>query len=98
MSDVAGLSQLAFKQTKVAAVTLPGKAAYAATPAMSAEQAEKILAAFDLDNSFGPSVGLSRRDRWERAQQLGLDPPSEVRAALDLAHAQSVFTRAMSKA
>ena len=28
---------------------------------------------------YGPCVGVSRLERWERAQALGLNPPPEVR-------------------
>lgn len=27
---------------------------------------------------YGPCVGISRLDRWKRAQKLGLEPPEEV--------------------
>ncbi|KAG8466090.1 hypothetical protein KFE25_005660 [Diacronema lutheri] len=93
---------LAFKQSKGASVALAGKDAPAqhTIPPMSAAQAEKVLAAFDLDSTFGPSVGLSRADRWERARALGLNPPEEVRVALNVPHAvnSSVFARAMGAA
>jgi len=35
-------------------------------------------AVFDSDMKFGPSVGLSRSERWERAYKLGLHPPNNV--------------------
>lgn len=97
------LQQFAFRQTK-GGVALPGKGPQAdeatPTPSMSAAQAEKVLAAFDLDFAFGPSVGLSRAERFERAQQLGLSPPAEVRIALSVTSvaAESVFSRAMGMA
>ena len=34
---------------------------------------------FDLENKFGPVTGMTRMERWERAQRMGLDPPSWVR-------------------
>uniref|UniRef100_A0A7S4EXH0 DNA polymerase delta subunit 4 n=1 Tax=Chrysotila carterae TaxID=13221 RepID=A0A7S4EXH0_CHRCT len=40
------------------------------------------LRAFDMTMSFGPSVGLSRRERWERAKRLGMDPPVRVQEIL----------------
>ncbi|KAI9341551.1 hypothetical protein DFJ73DRAFT_843645 [Zopfochytrium polystomum] len=40
------------------------------------------LKAFDLDMKYGNNVGLTRLERWERAQRLGLDPPSELEAVL----------------
>ena len=41
------------------------------------------LKAFDLTVKFGPCVGLSRMTRWERAKELGLDPPDEIRVLLE---------------
>ncbi|KAI0630659.1 DNA polymerase delta, subunit 4-domain-containing protein [Trametes polyzona] len=37
-----------------------------------------ILRVFDLSYEYGPCVGVSRLDRWERAHALGLNPPLEV--------------------
>lgn len=39
---------------------------------------EQILRVFDLDPNYGPTIGLTRLERWERAQDLDLAPPSEV--------------------
>eukprot|EP00038_Savillea_parva_P007499 m.170605 g.170605 ORF g.170605 m.170605 type:complete len:114 (-) comp13262_c0_seq1:264-605(-) len=39
---------------------------------------ERRLKEFDLDNTFGPCVGISRLDRWERAKSNGLEPPADV--------------------
>ncbi|KAA1470165.1 hypothetical protein DENSPDRAFT_835901 [Dentipellis sp. KUC8613] len=57
-----------------------------------------ILRVFDLSYEYGPCVGVSRLERWERAEALGLDPPSEVRDILvtkegleDDQYAQCVF-------
>lgn len=40
------------------------------------------LSRFDFDVRFGPYLGLSRLERWVRAQRLGLEPPSQVRDIL----------------
>jgi hypothetical protein len=45
--------------------------------------AEVLLKKFDMDLRFGPCVGLSRRERWERAHALGLAPPQHVLDILD---------------
>eukprot|EP00891_Asterochloris_glomerata_P006706 jgi/Astpho2/6706/e_gw1.00102.62.1_t len=42
-----------------------------------------MLRAFDLTSSFGPCTGMSRRERWQRADKLGLQPPREVLHILD---------------
>ena len=39
---------------------------------------EILLRKFDLDITYGPCGGLSRKARWQRAQQLQLDPPQHV--------------------
>lgn len=37
-----------------------------------------MLRVFDNTYEFGPCVGMTRLERWERAQALGLNPPPEV--------------------
>ena len=37
-----------------------------------------ILRVFDLSASYGPCVGVTRLQRWERAKKWGLNPPEEV--------------------
>ncbi|KAJ6504195.1 DNA polymerase delta, subunit 4-domain-containing protein [Mycena vitilis] len=37
-----------------------------------------ILRVFDLSYEYGPCVGVTRLERWERAFALGLDPPTEI--------------------
>jgi len=45
--------------------------------------AEVLLRKFDMDPKFGPCVGLSRMDRWNRASRLGLDPPAYLLELMD---------------
>jgi len=42
----------------------------------------EILRVFDMSYEYGPCVGVSRLDRWERAHALGLNPPPEVKDIL----------------
>ncbi|KAM6133128.1 DNA polymerase delta subunit 4 [Phoenicopterus ruber ruber] len=42
----------------------------------------EMLRRFDLAWEFGPCTGITRLQRWERAQALGLSPPGPVRDAL----------------
>ncbi|KAI9319821.1 DNA polymerase delta, subunit 4-domain-containing protein [Dichotomocladium elegans] len=42
-----------------------------------------MLRQFDLNYDYGPCCGLTRLERWERAKNLGLNPPPEVREALE---------------
>jgi hypothetical protein len=46
---------------------------------------QKALREFDLNARFGPCVGVTRLQRWERAQAFDLDPPAHVQALI-LAH------------
>ncbi|KAG6334261.1 hypothetical protein ID866_4818 [Astraeus odoratus] len=41
-----------------------------------------MLRFFDMSYEYGPCVGMTRLERWERAETLGLNPPSEVRHIL----------------
>lgn len=43
---------------------------------------ERLLRSFDFTASFGPVAGLSRLQRWERAQRLGKNPPAIIREIL----------------
>lgn len=49
------------------------------------EDAKKLdkLKTFDLTLRFGPCVGLSRMTRWNRAKELGLDPPQEIKMLIE---------------
>jgi len=42
----------------------------------------RILHVFDNSHKYGPCVGVTRLERWERAQALGLNPPVEVHEIL----------------
>lgn len=41
---------------------------------------EKVLRHFDLSSQYGPCIGITRLNRWKRADKLGLKPPVEVLA------------------
>ncbi|KAK7246194.1 hypothetical protein RIF29_41054 [Crotalaria pallida] len=43
---------------------------------------EEILRKFDMDMAYGPCVGVTRLERWERAQKMGLNPPQEIERIL----------------
>jgi DNA polymerase delta subunit 4 len=50
---------------------------------VDASSDELLLRKFDLDVQFGPCSGLSRRERWLRAKELGLTPPQNILDILD---------------
>ncbi|XP_065196371.1 DNA polymerase delta subunit 4-like [Sycon ciliatum] len=42
------------------------------------QQHAVVLKSFDLNYDFGPCHGISRLERWERAQEFNLSPPQDV--------------------
>lgn len=53
-----------------------------APSAAGASGGEDLLIQFDLSAKYGPCIGMTRLERWERAERFGLNPPQEVRALL----------------
>ncbi|KAL1923360.1 uncharacterized protein VTP21DRAFT_8340 [Calcarisporiella thermophila] len=43
---------------------------------------DRLLRSFDLDSTYGPCLGLTRLERWERAKKYGLAPPDKIRRVL----------------
>ena len=50
---------------------------------MSATEVEKLLRGFDLDPTYGPCVGITRLERWERALVLEMEPPPLVKEVVE---------------
>ncbi|XP_073542249.1 DNA polymerase delta subunit 4 [Phyllobates terribilis] len=44
------------------------------------------LIQFDLDWRFGPCTGITRLERWQRADELGLAPPKNIKDILVAHH------------
>ncbi|WOL05496.1 hypothetical protein Cni_G14225 [Canna indica] len=61
----------------------------AASVASAFKEEEAQLRLFDMDMRYGPCVGLSRMERWDRAAAMGLNPPAEVEAILAKSSAAS---------
>lgn len=50
---------------------------------LSVEEVElELLRQFDLAWQYGPCTGITRLQRWHRAEKMGLKPPPEVRQVL----------------
>jgi len=47
------------------------------------KDSQSVLHEFDLMMQYGPCIGLSRSERWARAEKLGLDPPENVKELLE---------------
>uniref|UniRef100_A0A7N0TBF4 DNA polymerase delta subunit 4 n=1 Tax=Kalanchoe fedtschenkoi TaxID=63787 RepID=A0A7N0TBF4_KALFE len=43
---------------------------------------EDVLRQFDLNMRYGPCIGMTRLDRWERAKKLGMNPPNDIESFL----------------
>lgn len=46
------------------------------------EERDLVLKKFDLATKYGPCIGMTRLERWERAKELGLSPPADVQKVL----------------
>ncbi|KAJ1981005.1 DNA polymerase delta subunit 4 [Dimargaris xerosporica] len=72
------------------AIAAPGRSmALGTQPAHGRDVDESDLALlrqFDLNDAYGPCVGLTRAVRWNRAFRLGCRPPASVKRALTNAH------------
>ncbi|CAH3183342.1 unnamed protein product [Porites evermanni] len=49
---------------------------------LNLEKALLVLKEFDLDSEYGPCIGITRLERWERAEEYGLYPPREVKSII----------------
>ncbi|CBZ50423.1 unnamed protein product [Neospora caninum Liverpool] len=59
---------------------------------------ERMLQRFDMAVQYGPCCGLSRSERWCRADELGMKPPAEVKQAIQLTHSDvSIFDQRLSR-
>lgn len=46
------------------------------------DETERMLRDFDMSTKYGPVSGLSRLERYNRAKELGLEPPELVQLAI----------------
>ncbi|KAL3858332.1 hypothetical protein ACJMK2_012926 [Sinanodonta woodiana] len=47
------------------------------------EREISVLKQFDLTLDFGPCIGVTRLERWIRAEKHGLNPPKDVKELLE---------------
>ncbi len=90
-SRISGSQSRSGARGKRAAEAAPPAAA--APSAAAAEADEAALRVFDLTPAFGPTSGMTRLERWARADALGLKPPPAVRALLEARGAGSAFNQ-----
>ncbi|XP_028396560.1 DNA polymerase delta subunit 4-like [Dendronephthya gigantea] len=55
----------------------------------------KILRNFDLRCEFGPCIGISRLERWTRAETYDLNPPEEVKKIIEEHPNDDKFTQCL---
>ncbi|CAJ0646555.1 13123_t:CDS:2 [Entrophospora sp. SA101] len=67
--------------TTSSSIARSSSSSYSVRPKLSDEE-NKFLIAFDLNYKFGPCVGITRLQRWDRANKHGLQPPSQVKELL----------------
>ncbi|EEB05590.1 DNA polymerase delta subunit Cdm1 [Schizosaccharomyces japonicus yFS275] len=48
---------------------------------------ELVLHKFDMTAKYGPYLGMTRLERWHRAERYGLHPPDFIRHILELPEA-----------
>ncbi|KAH7687125.1 DNA polymerase delta subunit 4 protein [Dioscorea alata] len=48
------------------------------------DEMEVKLRQFDMDMKYGPCLGLTRLERWNRAESMGLHPPLELGSILEV--------------
>lgn len=41
-----------------------------------------MLRQFDMNSAYGPCLGMTRMERWERARKFGLNPPKDIETLL----------------
>ncbi|OVA18382.1 DNA polymerase delta [Macleaya cordata] len=46
------------------------------------DESEEMLRQFDMNMAYGPCIGMTRLARWERANNLGMNPPKEIESFL----------------
>jgi len=51
---------------------------------------QQILKVFDNSFEYGPCIGMTRLERWERAESLGLNPPKEIYEILTTKQGQAL--------
>ncbi|KAJ8312494.1 hypothetical protein KUTeg_009867 [Tegillarca granosa] len=87
--------------SKVKHVPKGGKQSAGPKPSTSSAGASnndlEILKQFDLALEYGPCIGITRLERWERAKQHGMNPPPEVKDILTQYSGDPEYTESLWK-
>eukprot|EP00730_Choanoeca_flexa_P005094 TRINITY_DN11873_c0_g3_i1.p4 TRINITY_DN11873_c0_g3~~TRINITY_DN11873_c0_g3_i1.p4 ORF type:complete len:112 (+),score=13.99 TRINITY_DN11873_c0_g3_i1:3217-3552(+) len=86
-SEQPGAARKELVKGKVQTRRPSSSSSFKATPVVSRdvqfENDLELLRQFDLDLKLGPCVGISRMERWQRAQNFGLGPSPKIKELLD---------------
>ncbi|ESK87575.1 dna polymerase subunit delta-4 [Moniliophthora roreri MCA 2997] len=77
--------ELKIKDPRWNAISTAARAKMNNLPPIHAEGKNRVhhtLNVFDMTYEYGPCMGLTRLERWERANAMGLNPPVEIREIL----------------
>eukprot|EP00035_Acanthoeca_spectabilis_P023948 m.451719 g.451719 ORF g.451719 m.451719 type:complete len:99 (-) comp20195_c0_seq1:172-468(-) len=91
MSSAAASERSLFNEVKPARGK--GKHAVQSARTLRSPDDAAILKDFDLNTEYGPCVGISRLDRWERAKRNGLNPPNDVLQLIQQNSGSSAYTQ-----
>ncbi|KAK9841079.1 hypothetical protein WJX84_007968, partial [Apatococcus fuscideae] len=61
----------------VPSIPTPAKTSSVQPVQLYGEEEAQCLKQFDLTSRFGPCTGMSRTERWERADKMGTEPTLE---------------------
>ncbi|KAK6967937.1 DNA polymerase delta subunit 4 [Biomphalaria glabrata] len=54
-----------------------------------------LLKSFDLTLEYGPCIGITRMERWKRAEKHGLNPPVIVKEIIVCHEHDELFTQSL---
>ncbi|KAK3698001.1 hypothetical protein QZH41_014377, partial [Actinostola sp. cb2023] len=53
----------------------------------------QLLKEFDMTLEYGPCIGITRMERWERADKFGLHPPQIVKDIISKKLNDEIYTK-----
>ncbi|GFR73774.1 DNA polymerase delta subunit 4-like [Elysia marginata] len=86
--------RIAHKSKKAAAAT-DSSTPSTSTVDVATKNEHDVLKQFDLTLEYGPCIGISRLDRWERAERHGLQPPKEVKDLINSHASDPLYTECL---
>lgn len=77
--------------------TKPAKKAVAkpSTSKKDVDEDQNTLKEFDLNWEYGPCMGITRMERWKRADKHGLNPPESVKDMIEQHQNEKSYTECL---